>query len=91
VLLDRRPDLHLARRSGAEGWLIKPLDPLRLRRAVLAVAGGGTWTEGLEIESANEPPVGEPAEGASDGDGRDGGGDVAGDAPAAEGEPVVSR
>jgi CheY-like chemotaxis protein len=34
MLLDRRPDVFLARRSGAEGWLVKPLDPLRLRRAV---------------------------------------------------------
>ena len=29
MLLDRRADVHLARRSGADGWLIKPLDPLR--------------------------------------------------------------
>jgi CheY-like chemotaxis protein len=104
VLLDRRADLHLARRSGAEGWLIKPLDPLRLRRAVLAVAGGGTWTEGVEIESATEPPIGDVAEGASDGDG-DGDRDVDGAAdrpgvtdavatdatPRPEGEPVTSR
>ena len=34
MLLDRRPDVFLARRSDAEGWLVKPLDPLRLRRAV---------------------------------------------------------
>jgi CheY-like chemotaxis protein len=34
MLLDRRPDVFLARRSGAEGWLVKPIDPLRLRRAV---------------------------------------------------------
>ncbi len=33
MLLDRRADIHLARRCGAEGWLIKPLDALRLRRA----------------------------------------------------------
>jgi DNA-binding response OmpR family regulator len=37
MLLDRRPDVFLARRSGAEGWLVKPLDPLRLRRAVAAL------------------------------------------------------
>lgn len=43
MLLDRQADVHLARRSGAEGWLIKPLDALRLRRAALAIAGGGTW------------------------------------------------
>lgn len=34
MLLDRTADVHLARRSGAESWLVKPLDPLSLRRAV---------------------------------------------------------
>ena len=29
MLLDRVADVHLARRSGTEGWLVKPLDPLR--------------------------------------------------------------
>lgn len=47
MLLDRRADLHLARRSGAEGWLIKPLDSLRLKRAVTALGDGDTYTEGL--------------------------------------------
>ena len=47
MLLDRVADVHLARRSGADGWLVKPLDPLRLRRATKAVLGGGTYTEGL--------------------------------------------
>ena len=41
MLLDRRPDVFLARRSGAEGWLVKPLDPLRLRRAVAALLADG--------------------------------------------------
>ena len=54
MLLDRRADLHLARRSGAEGWLVKPLDALRLRRAVDAIAAGGVYTEGL---AADAPPV----------------------------------
>jgi DNA-binding response OmpR family regulator len=45
ILLDRAADVFLARRSGAEGWLIKPLDSFRLRRAASAVLGGGTWTE----------------------------------------------
>jgi CheY-like chemotaxis protein len=40
MLLDRRPDVHLARRSGAEGWLVKPLDPLRLRRAIRSILAG---------------------------------------------------
>jgi DNA-binding response OmpR family regulator len=43
LVLDRRPDVFLARRSGAEGWIIKPLDPIRLRRAVSALLEGGTW------------------------------------------------
>ena len=30
MLLDRVADVHLARRSGADGWLVKPLDPLRV-------------------------------------------------------------
>lgn len=43
MLLDRRPDVFLARRSGAEGWLVKPLDPIRLRRAIRALLDGGTF------------------------------------------------
>ena len=57
VLLDRVADVHLAKRSGADGWLVKPLDPLRLRRAVRTVAAGGTYTEGLV-----EPPPAAPLE-----------------------------
>ena len=45
MLLDRRPDVFLAKRSEAEGWLVKPLDPLRLRRAVAALLGGGTFAD----------------------------------------------
>lgn len=47
MLLDREADVHLARRSDAEGWLIKPLDPLRLRRAVQAVVAGEPYREGI--------------------------------------------
>ena len=43
MLLDRRADVFLARRSAAEGWLIKPLDPIRLRRAVHALLAGETY------------------------------------------------
>jgi CheY-like chemotaxis protein len=45
MILDRRPDVFLARRSGAEGWLVKPLDPLRLRRAVNALLDDGTFAD----------------------------------------------
>ncbi len=67
MLLDRRPDVFLARRSGAEGWLVKPLDPLRLRRAVNAILDGGTFADdsftpvpvlvgaGPELQSGPDP------------------------------------
>jgi DNA-binding response OmpR family regulator len=43
LVLDRRPDVFMARRSGAPGWILKPLDPIRLRKAVAALLAGGTW------------------------------------------------
>jgi DNA-binding response OmpR family regulator len=66
MLLDRAADIHMARRSGADGWLIKPLDPLRLRRASKAIAGGGCFAEGLPvvdepISETTEVPEAEPA------------------------------
>ena len=51
MLLDRVADVHLAKRSGAQGWLIKPLDSLRLRRAANAVAAGEVWHEGVPVEA----------------------------------------
>ena len=50
MLLDRIADVHLAKRSGADGWLIKPLDSLRLRRAADAIVGGKNWHEGVPVE-----------------------------------------
>jgi DNA-binding response OmpR family regulator len=43
ILLDRRADVFLARRSASEGWLVKPLDAIRIRRAARAVLDGGTF------------------------------------------------
>ncbi len=43
ILLDRRADVFLARRAAAESWLVKPLDPIRIRRAARAVLDGGTF------------------------------------------------
>ena len=37
MLLDRQADVNLAKRSAADGWLVKPLDPLALKRAVARV------------------------------------------------------
>ena len=46
ILLDREADVFIARRGDADGWLIKPLDSLRLRRAAAAVLAGERYTEG---------------------------------------------
>jgi DNA-binding response OmpR family regulator len=40
MLLDRKADVHLAKRSAADGWIIKPFDPLALKRAVKLVLEG---------------------------------------------------
>ena len=52
MLLDREADVHMARRSGANGWIIKPLDALRLRKAVNAIAAGGCYAEGVPMPEA---------------------------------------
>jgi len=53
LLCDRRADVHLARRSGAEGFIVKPLDGLRLRRAVAALLAG----DGYEDPSFAPVPI----------------------------------
>ena len=52
MLLDREADVHMARRSGANGWIIKPLDALRLRKAVNTVVAGGCYAEGIPVPEA---------------------------------------
>lgn len=52
MLLDRAADVYLAQRSGADGWLIKPLDALRLQRAALAIAAGELVQEGVPAPAA---------------------------------------
>ena len=37
MLLDRAADIFLAKRSGADAWLVKPLDALSIQRAVHGV------------------------------------------------------
>jgi len=54
MLLDRVADVHLARRSGAEAWLVKPLDALRLRRATQAAISGTGYREGT---AATDPTI----------------------------------
>jgi len=64
MLLDRRADVFLARRSDAEGWVVKPLDPMRLRKATRALAEGGTYHD----ESFRPEPVLVPPGSADDAD-----------------------
>ena len=52
MLLDRPADVFLARRCEADGWLVKPLDAIRLRRAVDALLAGEHWHEGLDAAAA---------------------------------------
>ena len=40
MLLDRQADVFLAKRSGADGWLVKPLDAFSLRNAATAIVEG---------------------------------------------------
>jgi len=53
MLLDRRADVFLARRSHAEGWVVKPLDPIRLGRAMREVLAGRRYDD----ESYRPPTV----------------------------------
>ena len=46
MLLDRVADVHLAKRSAADGWLVKPIDPWDCA-AVRMIAAGGSYTEGF--------------------------------------------
>ncbi len=48
LLLDRQADVFLAKRCAAEGWLVKPLDPLRLRRALATLIGGGRYVDRVQ-------------------------------------------
>jgi DNA-binding response OmpR family regulator len=45
MLLDRQADVFLAKRSEAQGWIIKPLDPIRVRKAAVTIMGGGRYEE----------------------------------------------
>ncbi|NLD78232.1 MAG: response regulator transcription factor [Acidimicrobiales bacterium] len=43
MLLDRDVDAFLAKRSEADGWLVKPINPFDLRRAATALLDGDEW------------------------------------------------
>jgi DNA-binding response OmpR family regulator len=59
MLLDRRPDVFLARRSQADGWLVKPLDPLRLRKAMSELGAGRTYHDASHLPPTVAAPAGD--------------------------------
>jgi DNA-binding response OmpR family regulator len=56
MLLDRRADVFLARRAGADGWIVKPLDPLRLAKAARAILAGDTYEDTTGLPNITVPP-----------------------------------
>lgn len=69
LLLDRIADVFIASKSDADGWIVKPINPLRLRRAAAAVMAGGYFTEHLggdeddtgAVRSSGRTVVAQPA------------------------------
>ena len=62
LLLDRAPDIHLAKRCAADGFLVKPLDPLSLKRAAAAAMAGPVDQPAQQEPAQQEPAEEEPAE-----------------------------
>ena len=58
LLLDRRADVFLARRAGADGWVVKPADPIRLAKAMQTLLDGGIYQD-----EAFRPPTVSPVPG----------------------------
>ena len=63
MLLDRDADTFIAQRSGADAWIVKPLDALSITRAVTALVhppappvGAATQSD-VEAETVEEEPV----------------------------------
>nr|MBA2411707.1 response regulator transcription factor [Burkholderiaceae bacterium] len=58
MLLDRAADVFLARRCDADGWLIKPLDAFRLRKAAATLLDGYSFFEGVDPDTDLATAVG---------------------------------
>jgi DNA-binding response OmpR family regulator len=64
MLLDRAADVFLARRADADGWITKPVDALKLRRAVATLLTGRSWEDGV----VPADPAAEPDDGGDEAD-----------------------
>jgi DNA-binding response OmpR family regulator len=60
MLLDRGADVFLAKRADADGWVFKPLDAFRLRKAATTLINGYSWYEG--VDERTNLPTGLPVE-----------------------------
>ncbi len=60
MLLDRRADVHLAKRCGAEVWLVKPVDALTLKRTVRALFDDPAPARRWKNLSVGSEPVAAP-------------------------------
>ena len=47
MLLDRQADVFMAQMARADGWLVKPVNSVRLRRAARTVLAGEDYFEGM--------------------------------------------
>ena len=84
MLLDRPADVYLAQRSQAEAWLIKPLDALRLRRALTAAIAGEGFHEGVPVEPADAEAELDDGDATADANTVDGAGDDSAESESAE-------
>ncbi len=57
MIVDRRADIFLARRSSADGYLIKPLDPIRIRKAVVEILSNQKFEDPSFAPTETTPPV----------------------------------
>lgn len=51
MLLDRAADTFLAKRCDADGWVIKPVDAFRLRKAAKTLLDGYSYFEGVDPDT----------------------------------------
>lgn len=49
MLLDRPADVFLARHAGADGWVLKPIESQRMRRATREVLAGGRYEDSVTL------------------------------------------
>lgn len=53
LLLDRNADTYLAKQCDSDGWLIKPLDPIRVRKAMRAILAGERYEDRPQVGDAS--------------------------------------